>query len=521
VASNPGIVASRLIDLPLAKPRPVWLHDAGIPTEVVRLRRLAAEYSAALLRLDPTAAMEVETAITGALWKIGDALDADRIALLELRSDSVEHVWTWSRSGQGLHEEDGAATPVAWATEVLTSGQPVVCGTAADLAARVGAHAATGVRSALVVPVTLSIGRLWAVAAADSRLGRVWSATVIDQVRLVGEILVTALHRGRLAQILAGALRSTRRIDVSATPEPREDVDEFQGLGQIIGHSLTLKDPLDRLRQVADTHTSVLLLGETGTGKELFAKAIHARSRRRERPLVLVNCAALPATLIDSELFGHERGAFTGATACRQGRFELADRGTIFLDELGDLPPDVQVKLLRVLQEHEFERVGSSQMRKVNVRLIAATHHDLKALVAAGRFRADLVWHFIHRRQRALHREITDVPADVMTRLMKYRWPGNVRELQNVVERALIRSSGRTLVLDEWPNTSAMSDSDTTPVASLENVERSHIVAILERCSWRINGAGNAAVQLGLHPNTLRFRMKKLAITRPASRSVA
>jgi len=242
--------------------------------------------------------------------------------------------------------------------------------------------------------------------------------------------------------------------------------------------------------------------------------------------------------LIESELFGHERGAFTGAVATRVGRFELADKGTIFLDEIGDLPAEVQAKLLRVLQEGEFERVGSSQVRKVDVRVVAATHHDLDAAVASGRFRADLfyrlnvfpitlpplreragdiprlVWFFINQRQRALNRRFTKVPSSVMFALQQRAWPGNVRELQNVVERAMIHSTGDTLWLDEEPGLSpAKPGADG---ATLEIVERRYIEEVLRKCGWRINGAGNAAELLGLHPNTLRFRMKKLRIHRPA-----
>jgi transcriptional regulator with GAF, ATPase, and Fis domain len=248
-----------------------------------------------------------------------------------------------------------------------------------------------------------------------------------------------------------------------------------------------------------------------------------------------VNCAALPATLIESELFGHERGAFTGAITSRQGRFELADKGTIFLDEIGDLPLDLQPKLLRVLQEREIERVGSSTRRKVDVRVVAATHHDLAAAVAEGRFRADLyyrlsvfpialpplrerrddiphlVWFLINQRQRRLHRRITTVPKHTMQALQTYHWPGNVRELENVIERAMIRSHEGTLHVDETLIA-------TRPVAvdggTLEAVERAHIESVLQLCRGRINGPGNAAERLGLHPNTLRFRMQKLGIVR-------
>jgi formate hydrogenlyase transcriptional activator len=310
--------------------------------------------------------------------------------------------------------------------------------------------------------------------------------------------------------------------------------DDFEN---IIGDSAALRRAIYRVQQVAPTDASVMLLGETGTGKELFARAIHNRSVRSGKPFVRVNCAALPSTLIETELFGHVRGAFTGAVAMRQGRFEIADGGTLFLDEIGDLPADVQAKLLRVLQEGEFERVGSSQSRRVDVRIVAATHHDLEASMNQGRFRADLyyrlnvfpivlpplrqrtediprlVWYFVNRRQRALNRKFTTIPVSVYAALQERPWPGNVRELQNVIERAMIHSTGNMLSLDETP--SSLPPVTARGTATLEDVERQYVQDALQRCRWRINGRGNAAETLGLHPNTLRNRMKKFGIQRP------
>jgi transcriptional regulator with GAF, ATPase, and Fis domain len=361
-------------------------------------------------------------------------------------------------------------------------------------------------------------------------------ASVVDAIRDLAHVIVLIvlraqqiqdLERMRISFASSGALASGRGFGESWD----EDFDN------IIGDSPALRFALARVQEVAPTDASVMLLGETGTGKELFARAVHNRSTRRGRPFVSVNCAALPSTLIETELFGHVRGAFTGAVAMRQGRFELADGGTLFLDEIGDLPPDVQAKLLRVLQEGQFERVGASQSRTVDVRIVAATHHNLEAAMKEGRFRADLyyrlnvfpivlpplrerledlprlVWYFVNRRQRALNRKFTSIPDSVFAALAERSWPGNVRELANVIERAMIHSTGNTLVLDEAP-----SPQRSVPVrdsGTLEEMERQYVEDALRRCRWRINGRGNAAEVLGLHPNTLRNRMKKFGIQRP------
>jgi formate hydrogenlyase transcriptional activator len=316
------------------------------------------------------------------------------------------------------------------------------------------------------------------------------------------------------------------------------------GFGEIVGQSEPLRITLHKVEHVADTDTSVLLLGETGSGKELFARAVHQRSRRAARPLVKVNCAALPASLIESELFGHVKGAFTGALADKIGRFELADRGTLFLDEIGELDPDLQAKLLRVLQEGEFERIGSNQTIRVDVRLIAATNRNLHDAMRDGSFRADLyyrlsvfpievpplrarrddipllVWHFITRKQRRLGKNIDSVPREVLDQLVRYDWPGNVRELENVIERAMILSPGPTLVLSEplvgagpAPPPDHPAPAVRSP-GSLQEIDRAHIVAVLDECGWKVKGDGNAAARLGLKPSTLRFRMKKLGIQR-------
>lgn len=321
-----------------------------------------------------------------------------------------------------------------------------------------------------------------------------------------------------------------RRDDVSQ-PEP-DDRD------LIVGDSDALRYVMFRVDQVAATTATVLLFGETGTGKELVARAIHRRSPRRNRPMVVVNCAALPANLIESELFGRERGAFTGAHASQVGRFELANKGTIFLDEVGELPLELQPKLLRVLQEGQVERLGSPRTVDVDVRVIAASNRDLTEEVRQSRFRRDLYYrlnvfpitlpslrerpddipvlvrHLVKRLSRMLQKRIDTIPPQVMQMLESYDWPGNVRELENVLQRAIILSPTTTLALGEaWMP--APQEPQTGSAVTLVDMERRHIRGVLDATRWRIEGPSGAAQLLGLKPSTLRSRMLKLGIARP------
>lgn len=319
----------------------------------------------------------------------------------------------------------------------------------------------------------------------------------------------------------------------------RREVTALQGSSLIVGASQALRHALDEASQVAATGATVLLLGETGTGKELFASQIHELSPRRHHQMIAVNCSAIPSALIESELFGREKGAYTGALSRQAGRFEVADKSTLFLDEIGDLPLDMQIKLLRVLQERRLERLGSTKPIPVDVRIIAATNRDLEKGIAQGRFREDLyyrlnvfpirvpplrerlddipmlVWNFVDEFSKAYGKRIESVSKDSVLALQRYPWPGNVRELRNIVERSVIVASGPHLSIDP-PKSSAGVGSARSSLA-LADIQRDHIVAVLERVKWRVRGAGGAAELLGLKPSTLESRMAKLKIQRPAS----
>ncbi len=307
--------------------------------------------------------------------------------------------------------------------------------------------------------------------------------------------------------------------------------------GGLIGESPAMQRVRERIAQVAPTDSTVLIQGETGTGKELVARALHEKSARRERPLIKLNCAALPRELVESELFGHEKGAFTGAIQQRRGRFELADGGTLFLDEVGELPVEAQAKLLRVLQDREFERVGGARSLRADVRVIAATNRDLHAEVAAGRFRADLYFrldvfpivvpplrerrddiplllqHLVPRIARRLGRPVDGLSPTFVERALAYDWPGNIRELENLVERALIVSHGGLLDARElFAGAASPPRAEAAGNDTLDELERAHIRRVLDGTSWRIEGDHGAARKLGLNPSTLRGRMRKLDI---------
>ena len=349
-------------------------------------------------------------------------------------------------------------------------------------------------------------------------------------------------ERKKAETALQGALTEVKQLTDRLQLENiqlRQVMVQEESFGEIIGHSDAMAYVFFRIDQVAPQDTTVLLLGETGTGKGMVAREIHRRSTRKQRPMITVNCTALPANLIESELFGREKGAFTGAHARQMGRFELADGGTIFLDEIGEMPLELQVKLLRVIQDGEFERLGSPRTLKVDVRIIAASNRNLEEEIRAGRFREDLFYrlsvfpitipplrqrkedipllvdHFVAKFNKKTGKKIGNVSQETLTALHNYHWPGNVRELESVIERAIITSQGPTLqVLDRFEIDQPTRGQAAQEIKALADLERDHILQVLHKTNWRIEGKNGAALLLGLNPSTLRARMRKYDIRR-------
>jgi formate hydrogenlyase transcriptional activator len=416
-----------------------------------------------------------------------------------------------------------------------------------------------GVRSYAIVPLVARGRPVGTLAVASTEPHRYAEPDVAVLQEVAGQVAL-AIENMQAYETVAALKRRLERENVYLQEEIRRE----HNFAEMVGASAALLATLRRVEQVAATDTTVLIQGETGTGKELLARAIHDRSRRQERPLVKVNCSALSAGLVESELFGHVKGAFTGALERRIGRFELADGGTIFLDEVGELPLDTQVKLLRVLQEHEFEPVGSSRPVRVDVRVIAATNRNLEEAVGTGRFRADLfyrlnvfpldvpplrerrsdvpqlVMFFLTRFARTLGKQVSAVSPESMDRLAAYDWPGNIRELQNVIERAVVLCDPSDIDLEPHLLPASLGSAHPgderrradgaarrrlesrdlreaqpdSQLSTLADVERQHIRVVLERTQGIIEGPRGAARILGIHPNTLRSRMEKLGLKR-------
>jgi formate hydrogenlyase transcriptional activator len=509
----------------------------------LEFERLIAELSVKFINLPSEQLIET---VKDDLRRIGDTLDVDRCAFFRLREGDLPLVpiaW-WHRPGVG--PSPVVTSPMErfpWVQETLRGGQLLCFSKTEEIPNPIdrAGYEAYGIRSAVTVPLSVSGRIVGALGFNTIRSERSWTPETLLNMRLLGAVFSNVLARSQSDDALRQTIAQIERVRDQLQAENvylRREVQERLGASTIIGQSPAIRRVLEQVQQVAATDSTVLLLGETGTGKELLATHLHEQSARRGRVMVRVNCAAIPSTLIESELFGREKGAFTGALARQIGRFEVADRSTIFLDEIGDLPPDVQVKLLRVLEERQIERLGSPKGIRVDVRIIAATHRNLEQRIVDGSFREDLfyrlnvfpiqvpplreriddipllVWRFVEEFSRAFGKPIDEITRDNMEALQRHAWPGNIRELRNVVERAMIVTTGPRLTIA----VTAPSSGPAKRSLKLSDVETNHIRSVLESSGWRIRGADGAAERLGLRPTTLETRMARLGLVRPKAR---
>ena len=523
--------------------------------QLKRLEHVISNIAARLVNV-PQVGVEAETDIS--LGKIGETTGAEVCVFLKCTdqdTSTLSAINEWNAGKLDGPYFCGArfANDYPWLSQHLEMGEPLLLSNPGDLPpvaeAEIKLFEQTGIQSMLWVPFALARDTHGYIGLGTVNPRAQWTDGILPQLELVGGVLANAVDRQTADLALQQAFEVIQDLKDRLLAENetlRQDVVELYSEHEIVGKSHVFQTSILQAEQVAHTDSTVLLLGETGTGKGLIARRIHEQSGRSDRPLITVNCAALPSALIESELFGHEKGAFTGAINRKIGRFELADGGTIFLDEIGDMPTELQAKMLRVLQDQEFERVGSSITKTANVRIIAATNRNLDELIEKGEFRADLyyrlsvfpiripplrerrgdipllVWFFISELQHRLGKTFDEVSAPAMDTLTSYDWPGNIRELRNIIERAMILSPGSVLKVDSgFPRhtgyTHTPSQSRKRTNETMEEVERAHIKMVLEACDWKILGKNGAAEYLGLKRTTLQSRMKKLGIKRPAA----
>jgi transcriptional regulator with GAF, ATPase, and Fis domain len=526
--------------------------------EAERLRQFeqtVAIIASAFIQLPPE---RVDAEIEKALERMCKYVDADLCTLLQWQNAEkltmvVSHEWD-ADIINGPHFSGAIlADDYPWLAAQLRESEPVLIENPDDFPPEAVAERAIcerlGIGSIMWAPFADDHGLQGYIVLGTVKRTGLWLKGALPQLGLLGNILTSAIKQQHTDLKLLQAYDEIQQLKDHLESENitlREEIKTSFDDNEFIGRSTVIKTVIHQVQQVASTDSTVLFLGETGTGKSHIARMLHRQSSRENQALVTVNCAALPAELIESELFGHEKGAFTGAVNRKIGRFELADGGTIFLDEIGDLPLHLQAKLLRVLQDHEYERLGSSTTRTVDTRVIAATNRDLDQLIDQGMFREDLyyrlsvfpvripslrehrsdipllVWFFIAELQGPLGKTIETIPPVAMNALTSYDWPGNIRELRNVIERAMILSPGTTLEIenafpDYHRHTHASSPTHMSQSENLKEVERAHIVKVLKECNWKVRGIDGAAERLGLKRTTLQSRMKRLGIQRPSA----
>jgi PAS domain S-box-containing protein len=535
-------VKERTIDLATANEQLVVSEKAL--EERLQFERMLSDLSVRFVNADPD---HVDREITRALREIVDFFRVSGCILIEGSRDK-----TTALISHAAHASGESPVPLGinivslypWTSKMLPRGEVVRVTALDDLPAEAAvdkqSYRTLGVRSILTIPISFEGSVSHTISLSSRTEERAWPEEYISRLRMLGEILVSAIKRKQTEEQLRERLQEIEQLKERLQQENIYLHEEIKLLGEhteIVGQGLAMKEVLAQAEKVAPTESTVLLIGETGTGKELLARAIHRMSGRKDRPLVTVNCASLPPTLIESELFGREKGAYTGALTKLIGRFEVADGSTLFLDEIGEFPFELQSKLLRVIETGDFERLGSTKNVHTDVRIIAATNRDLSREVSEGKFRRDLfyrlnvfpiiipplrdrpedippmVWAFVKEFQKRMGKEIVSISKKSMEALQSYSWPGNVRELRNVIEHAMIVSNDKTLVI-QAPK---LPSSETPDARNLEDMERRHIVRVLERNGWRVGGKGGAAEVLGLKRSTLYSKMKKLGVHRPNS----
>ncbi len=508
---------------------------------LLRFERLLSDLSATFVNLPSE---QVDKEIERWIGRIGTFLDMKVGTLAQLSEDQtrVRFTHTWAAAGLDSLPSRPSASKWPWTFEQIRRGNIVQFRNVEELPEEAStdkqSFIAVGCMSDITIPLSVGGTIVGALSFSSRFPGESWPDSYVERFRLLGDIFANALMRRRSDKALHKAYEEIKALKEQLEVENvylRQQVRLYRNYEDLIGESEAIQKVLRLVEQVAETDATVLIQGETGTGKELIADAIHRLSGRRDRVMVKVNCAAIPGTLMESELFGREKGAFTGASSREIGRFETAHRGTILLDEVGELPLQLQSKLLRVLQDGTFERLGSSKTVSVDVRVVASTNRDLKQATHDGRFRPDLfyrlnvftitvpplrdrkadipalIWWFVNKYAKRMDKRIETIPKRAIAAYQNYHWPGNVRELMNVIERAVILTQGTVLNADmpqpEGPN--------VDNVLSMEEMERKHISEILEMTNWRVRGREGAAELLRLKPTTLESRMKKLKISKP------
>jgi transcriptional regulator with GAF, ATPase, and Fis domain len=480
---------------------------------------------------------QIDEAIDNSLKQLVEFLKFERGTLLEVSSSGDDLLVTHQYAQTGIRRTSGSYSNkeiVPWFHSQLMSGKTLILSKLDDLPLEAEKErelaSKINFKSSITIPFSVGGKIAGALGFNTESFDIEWHDELVNRLKFIADIFATAISRKNNESKLERLQEKLKAENILL----KKDIDRDYSFENIIGQSDTIKYVLYRIQQVAPTNTTVLIEGETGVGKQLFAYAIHSLSKRSDHPMFKMNCAALSPTLIESELFGHEKGAFTGADKTVKGRFEIADGGTLFLDEIGELPMNLQAKLLRVLQDGEFERLGSTQSKKVDVRIIAATNKVLKKEIEEGKFRKDLYYrlsaypitippvrerkedipllisHYVEKFSREMGKTIETVSKKTIEKLVNYSWPGNVRELENVIERAVVISQGNSLnIIEDFHKEPVECES----ICTLDENEKVHIVKILEKTNGRIEGKSGAAELLGINPSTLRSRIKKLGIT--------